>query len=64
VPIYTIVWRSDRSGYDVSIKDESGARHTVLGFKTEDEAKAWIRDAERHAAEPEQKKQLPGDSEA
>ena len=50
--IYTIVRRPDQSGYDIHIKHESGGRHTVLGFKTEAEAKAWI-EADQKAIAPQ-----------
>jgi hypothetical protein len=44
---YTVVFRADRTGYDVHVKDDSGGRHTILGFKTEAAAKAWITEDER-----------------
>jgi hypothetical protein len=47
MPIYSIVLNPDRSTYDVLIKYESGARHAVLGFKTEEEAKAWVEEDQR-----------------
>jgi hypothetical protein len=47
MPIYSIVLKPDRTGYDVLIKYDSGARHTVLGFKTEEDAKAWVDEDQR-----------------
>jgi hypothetical protein len=47
---YTVVRRADRAGYDVHVKDDSGSRHTILGFKTEAAAKAWIADDRRLSA--------------
>ena len=44
---YTVVFRADRAGYDVQVKGDSGARHTILGFKTEAAAKAWIAEDQR-----------------
>jgi hypothetical protein len=44
---YSIVYRGEGFGYSVHIKDDSGARHTVSGFKTEAAAKAWVEDDKR-----------------
>jgi hypothetical protein len=44
---YSIVYRGQGFGYSVHIKDDSGARHTVSGFKTEAEAKAWVEEDKR-----------------
>jgi hypothetical protein len=44
---YSIVYRGEGFGYSVHIKDDSGARHTVGGFKTEAEAKAWVEEDRR-----------------
>jgi hypothetical protein len=44
---YTVVFRADRTGYDVHVKDDSGGRHTILGFKTEAAANAWIAEDQR-----------------
>jgi hypothetical protein len=32
----------DGSAYDVMVSDDIGARHTILGFKTEAAAQEWI----------------------
>jgi hypothetical protein len=48
--IYTVVRRADRSGYDIRVKDDSGSRHTILGFETEAAAKAWITEDQRLSA--------------
>lgn len=45
--IYTVSMNADRSGYDVFVKFENGGRHTIRGFKTEAEAKAWVAEAKR-----------------
>jgi hypothetical protein len=47
---YTVVFRADRAGYDVHLKDDSGGRHTILGFKTEAATKAWIAEDQRLSA--------------
>ena len=49
MPIYSIVRRADRAGFDIFVKDESGSRHTILGFETEEEAKAWATEDQRWA---------------
>ena len=47
MPSYSIAYRGEGFGYSVHIKDDSGARHTVSGFKTEAEAKAWVEEDKR-----------------
>jgi hypothetical protein len=37
-----IVPRSDGTGFDVEVLGADRVRHTMLGFKTETEAEAWI----------------------
>jgi hypothetical protein len=44
---YTIVPRADQSAFDIAIVGVDGARQTMLGFKTEADAKAWIAEDER-----------------
>jgi len=44
---YTVVFRADRTGYDVTVKDDNGGRHTILGFKTAEAARAWITEDQR-----------------
>jgi hypothetical protein len=39
---YSIVPRSDGTGFDVDVLGTDGVRHTMLGFATETEAEAWI----------------------
>jgi hypothetical protein len=53
---YLVVFREDRTGYDVLVHDDNGGRHTILGFTTEAAAKAWIQDDRRAdgAARPEE----------
>ena len=41
---YTIVPHSDGLGYDILIVSDNGVRQTILGFKTEADAEAWIDD--------------------
>jgi hypothetical protein len=47
---YAVVFRADRSGYDVMVKDDIGSRHTILGFATEAAAEAWIEEDRRASA--------------
>jgi hypothetical protein len=44
---------SDASAYDVMVSDEIGARHTILGFKTEAAAQEWIAKDRRTTARAE-----------
>jgi hypothetical protein len=44
---YSVVFREDRSGYDVLVQDDDGGRHRILGFTTEAAAQAWILDDRR-----------------
>lgn len=46
---YDITPRPDRSGFDIAIADDDGGRHTMLGFKTEVDAEAWIIEDQRLA---------------
>ena len=39
---YTVLPRQRQPGYKVEVLGDDGARHTILGFTTETEAKAWI----------------------
>jgi hypothetical protein len=39
---YTICPRLDGRGYDIRVVGINGSRQTMLGFKTEAEAEAWI----------------------
>jgi hypothetical protein len=39
---YSVVFCADRSAYDVVLRDDVGGWHTILGFKTEAAAQAWI----------------------
>jgi hypothetical protein len=41
---YAVVPRVDHTGYDILVKDDNGARHTILGFRTMVAAEAWIAD--------------------
>lgn len=43
---YKAVPRAD-GGYDIQIVSDNGVRQTLLGFKTEAEAKAWIAEDKR-----------------
>ena len=44
---YTIIPRSDQSGYDIAIVGTDGVHQTMLGFKTHADAEAWIAQDER-----------------
>jgi hypothetical protein len=44
---YTIIPRPDKSGFDIAIIGEDGARQTMLDFNTEADARAWIAQDER-----------------
>ena len=44
---YTIMPRTDGDGFDIAIVGTNGARQTVLGFKTEAAAAAWIEQDKR-----------------
>jgi len=39
---YTIVARPDGAGYHIKVVAANGGRHTMLGFKTQAEARKWI----------------------
>jgi hypothetical protein len=39
---YIIVPAGDGSGFNIAVAGSDGARHTMLGFATEEEAEAWI----------------------
>jgi len=39
---YKVVFRADRTGHDVMVKDDNGGRHMILGFKTAEATRAWI----------------------
>ena len=43
VQTYMIVDREDSAGYNVELIDAIGVHHTILGFQTETEAQAWIK---------------------
>lgn len=44
---YTIIPHPDQSGFDIAIVGSDGTRQTMLGFKTEADAKDWIAQDER-----------------
>jgi len=48
VATYTIVRRTGDDGFDVAVVGNDGARHTILNFKTEADAGAWIVQDEEH----------------
>jgi hypothetical protein len=39
---YTILPVGDGSGFNVAVSGSDGARNTMLGFASEEEAEAWI----------------------
>ena len=41
---YTVVPRRDGLGYDILVVSDNGVTQTILGFKTEADAEAWIDD--------------------
>ena len=44
---YAITVRGDQAGFDVEIVAHDGVRQTMMGFKTQADAEAWIvRDAQ------------------
>jgi hypothetical protein len=45
---YTVVPRSTDDGFDVAVIGTDGARQTILNFRTETDAMAWIVQDERH----------------
>jgi hypothetical protein len=47
---YTVVPKADRTGFHVAIRGSNGTRQTVLGFKTNAEAEAWIDQDKRLSA--------------
>ncbi len=44
---YNITPNSDGSGFNIAIEGTNGARQTMLGFESEAEAEAWIRQDQR-----------------
>jgi hypothetical protein len=42
ITTYNTAPRPDRQGYDIHIISSDGIHQTMLGFKTEPEASAWI----------------------
>jgi hypothetical protein len=48
---YAIAARADQAGFDVEVVDHDGVQQTVLSFKTQADAEAWIvRDARQGGA--------------
>ena len=39
---YAITVRGDQAGFDVEIVARDGVRQTMIGFKTQADAEAWI----------------------
>ncbi|MDR3536863.1 MAG: hypothetical protein P4L71_10225 [Acetobacteraceae bacterium] len=59
---YIIASRGDPSaGYEVRVIGDTGGRHTMLGFDTEAEAKAWIAQ-DRRLNETQDPQQQPAES--
>lgn len=44
---YTLVARSDNTGFNVEIEGRDGVRQSILNFETDALAQAWIRQDER-----------------
>lgn len=49
---YTIIPIPDGSGFHIGIAGANGARQTMLGFTTQEEAEAWIIQDKRLAGVP------------
>ena len=47
--IYTVVQRADQVGFDISAIGDDGVHHTMLGFKSEADAEAWIEQDKRQS---------------
>jgi hypothetical protein len=54
---YTISPDGDR-GFHISIVGDDGARQTLLGFKSQQAAKAWILEDQRRAERDEPERSL------
>jgi hypothetical protein len=39
---YTIAARADQDGFEIEVIDHNGVHQTILGFKTQADAEAWI----------------------
>jgi len=46
---YTVIPRTDQTGFDVAVVGNDGARQTLLGFETEVDAQAWIEQDKRQS---------------
>jgi hypothetical protein len=44
---YAVLPRRRQPGHKVEVLDDDGVRHTILGFESESDAKAWIEDDKR-----------------
>jgi len=49
---YTIIPNGAGTGFNISIVGSDGARQTMLGFESEEEAEAWITQDRRLSAVP------------
>jgi hypothetical protein len=47
---YSVVFRPDRSTYDIVLRDDVGGWHTILGFKSEAAAQEWITEDRRSSS--------------
>jgi hypothetical protein len=47
VAMYMVLPRRRQSGFKVELIDDDGVRRTILGFKSEAEAQAWIEEDRR-----------------
>jgi hypothetical protein len=58
---YTIIPLPDGAGFHIGVAGTNGARQTMLGFATQEEAEAWITHDKRLAGVPDQVAPAAGD---
>ena len=50
---YLIAVRADQSGFEIEVVEHDGARETIVGFRTQADAEAWIVRVARLKIEPD-----------
>jgi hypothetical protein len=45
--LYRILPRVHQAGFVVEVSGANGARNTILGFETEEEASAWVNESRK-----------------